>query len=61
MLETPQERVKLLKAGISGKQIEELYVKCNNFKIINMPLFFELIEISSNSVSCEAIAEYVIA
>lgn len=61
MLETPQERVKLLKSGISGRAIEELYVKYNNFKIINAPQFFELVEINSNSVSCEAIAEYVIA
>jgi len=35
MLETPQERVELLKAGISGKKIEELYIICNNFKILH--------------------------
>ncbi|VVB88669.1 Uncharacterised protein [uncultured archaeon] len=33
MLETPEERVLLLKVGITGKQIEELYISCNNFKV----------------------------
>lgn len=35
MLETTQERVKLLKAGISGRGIEELYIAGNDFKIMN--------------------------
>ncbi len=34
VLETAQERVKLLKAGITGKQIENLYVQLNGFKIV---------------------------
>ena len=34
MLETNNERVKLLKAGIDGKTIEKLYVDGNNMKII---------------------------
>ena len=34
MLETPKERIKLLKAGITGKQIEELYILYNNFKVV---------------------------
>jgi len=34
VLETAQERVKLLKAGISGKQIESLYIQLNGFKIV---------------------------
>ncbi len=38
MLETPQERVKLLKAGIDGKTIETLYLIHNNFKIVRGPL-----------------------
>ena len=42
MLETPEERVELLKACIIGKQIEELYITCNNFKILNHPVLFEL-------------------
>jgi len=46
MLETPQERVRLLKAGIDGKTIERLYIIYNNLKIVNFPLLFELVEIN---------------
>ncbi len=45
MLETSLERVKLLKAGISVRKIEQLYLKSNNFKIVNIPVLFEFIEI----------------
>lgn len=38
MLETRQERVKLLKEGITGKAIEELYISYNNFKIVRTPV-----------------------
>lgn len=34
ILETSEERVILLKAGIYGKYIEKLYLKCNGFKIV---------------------------
>jgi hypothetical protein len=34
MLETSKERVKLLKAGISARKIEQIYLKSNNFKIV---------------------------
>lgn len=34
VLETSQERVKLLKAGITGKHIENLYITLNGFKIV---------------------------
>ena len=34
MLETPEERIILLKAGITGKQIEELYISLNNIKVV---------------------------
>ena len=44
MLETPEERVKLLKAGFTGKTIEKLYIQYNNFKIVCIPDFIELIE-----------------
>jgi hypothetical protein len=47
MLETPQERVKLLKAGIDGKTIEKQYLIFNNFKLVPTPLLFELIEINT--------------
>ena len=35
MLETRSERVKLLRAGFNGKDIEMLYIICNNIKIID--------------------------
>ncbi len=38
MLETSKERAQLLKKGITGKKIEELYISHNNFKIIGFPL-----------------------
>ena len=44
MFETPEERVKLLKAGIDGKTIEELYISNNNFKIVPFPMHFEFVE-----------------
>jgi hypothetical protein len=34
ILETAEERVKLLKAGLSVKTIEILYIESNNFKIV---------------------------
>ncbi len=39
MLESSKERVKLLKAGIPGNRIETLYIKFNNFKIVQKLLF----------------------
>lgn len=45
MLETREERVKLLKAGISGKMIEKLYIERNNLKIISLSPVIELLEI----------------
>ena len=44
MLKTPQERVKLLKNGMEGKKIEELYIQFNNLKIIRSPILFDLTE-----------------
>jgi len=44
MLETSKERVELLKAGISAKTIEKLYLICNNFKIVGSPMLFEHVE-----------------
>ncbi|MBU3968025.1 MAG: hypothetical protein KKG76_11755 [Euryarchaeota archaeon] len=45
MLETREERVKLLKAGLSGKEIERLYIKGNNFKVTSFSPVVELLEI----------------
>ena len=44
MLETPKERAELLKRGIAGKKIEELYISRNNFKIIGFPLIIGRLE-----------------
>jgi hypothetical protein len=41
MLETAEERVKLLKAGLTGEEIEELYIENNNFKIVRNKLAIE--------------------
>ncbi len=56
MLETPQERVELLKAGISGKKIEELYITCNNFKIVHSPILCEKVGINPERFSCRCTA-----
>lgn len=40
ILGTPQERVRLLKAGANGRLIEKLYVELNNFKIISSHVLF---------------------
>jgi hypothetical protein len=45
MLETPEERIKLLKAGFTGKTIEMLYIKSNNLKKISILAVIELVEI----------------
>ncbi len=47
MLETAQERILLLKAGITGKQIEELYISCNNFKVVGNQRLIEKVGINS--------------
>ncbi len=61
MLETSEERIKLLKAGISGKTIEKLYLMRNNLKIVSSPVLFELVEIHSKenqdcAINCQASA-----
>jgi hypothetical protein len=56
MLETPQERVELLKAGISGKKIEELYISSNNFKIVHNPVLWEKVEINPQRIICNCTA-----
>jgi len=35
-LETSIKRVRLLKVGISGKQIESLYIQKNNFELVDV-------------------------
>ena len=45
MLETTEERVKLLKTGFIGKAIEKLYIESNNFKIVSTSTIIELVEL----------------
>jgi hypothetical protein len=45
MLETAEERVKLLKAGFIDKTIEKLYIDSNYFKIVRTPAIIELVEL----------------
>ena len=54
MLETPEERTKLLRAGFSSKEIERLYIESNGFKIVNTPAFMELVEVDvkQNKKTC---------
>lgn len=65
MLETSQERVKLLRAGISAKTMEQLYLKSNNFKIISIPILFVAAEMRQENKdkesSCKIPAGYVSA
>lgn len=48
MLDTPEERIRLLKTGINGKTVEYLYLKYNNFKILSTPLLFDFAESTSS-------------
>ncbi len=54
MLETAEERIRLLKAGYTGKAIEELYIESNNLKVAHIPTIIELVEfdISQNKETC---------
>ncbi len=58
MIETPEERTKLLRAGFTDKAVEKLYIEKNNLKIVNIPVIFELVEFDmpqdKRSVSSEA-------
>ena len=47
MLETSQERIKLLKAGFTGNTIEKLYIECNDFRIERNPIIIELVDFDS--------------
>lgn len=63
MLETAEERVKLLRTGFTKKQIEELYIEGNDLRMTNPPILIELVEINEKQskktcVSCEAAVEY---
>jgi hypothetical protein len=65
MLENSEERLKLLRKGFTQKQIEQLYLEGNNFKIVTH-LIIELVEIDERQIkkdwaNCEAAVEYVLS
>lgn len=39
ILATPAERVKLLRAGLTGKQIEDVFIALNGYSIVGAVLF----------------------
>ena len=49
ILGTSEERVRLLKKGIKSKTIEDLYLRYNKIKIIQIPILFDLFENSSSN------------
>jgi hypothetical protein len=62
MLETSEERIKLLRAGYTGKTIEKLYIEHNNLKIVHIPPIIELLEFDiqqnrENCINCEIAVE----
>lgn len=59
MLETSEERVNLLKMGIDGKTIEKMYIKHNDFKIIDRPLFLESIGDNRSSPNIDGQLSYM--
>ena len=46
MLETSKERIKLMKAGYTQKEIEEMYLAEHNFTISLHPFLFEIVELN---------------
>ncbi len=49
MLDTSEERVRLLKKGMKNKTIEELYIRHNKIEIIRSPILFDFVENSSSN------------
>ena len=62
LLETPEERKKLLKAGLTSEAIEKLYIQLNNFKIVRTPPIIELAEFDipqnkETCINCDVVVE----
>ena len=51
MLESSLDRVKLLKAGITGKTIERVYITENNFRMIRSPIFLNTVKMESKEIA----------
>jgi hypothetical protein len=58
MFETAQERIQLLKAGITGNQIEELYILYNNFTVVGNQIPVEKLEITREIIPQENYNNY---
>ncbi|VVB94501.1 Uncharacterised protein [uncultured archaeon] len=63
MLETSEERIKLLKTGLNCRTIEDIYIKNNNFKIVHAPILMDMIgyDIQINNearITCEVEAKH---
>jgi hypothetical protein len=59
MLETPKERIKLLKAGITGNQIEELYILYNNIKVVGYQIPLKKLAINTTMNKNNAVCQEV--
>lgn len=59
MLETSEKRIKLLKKGFTQKQIEDMYIEGNDFKIVSLPILVDILEIEAgqNNNMCENAVE----
>jgi hypothetical protein len=57
MLKTSEERIKFLKKGFTQKQIEEMYIEGNDFRIISLPILVDIVEIKArqNKNICETV------
>lgn len=60
MLETPEERIKLLRKGFTGKEIEMLYIKLNNIKTVKTPVHFEIVEFALPQIKKASVTEAAI-
>jgi hypothetical protein len=59
MLESPRERVNLLKAGVSEQTIEQIYLAENNFKIVRSPTFLKAVKTDTKGCANVPISQLV--
>ena len=46
-METSEERIKMLRTGLTQKQIEKMYIEGNDLKIVSLPILVDLVEIEA--------------
>ncbi len=56
VLGTPQERIRLLRAGVDSKLIEKLYIERNNFKIVGNHLLFNPVDDTNRKIKAQTIS-----